>query len=247
MRWRNLRLDWGYAIGELIIVTAGVFIALAINQWNDGRLERAEEADAISGILGDIEEDLRFFSFTMNGVTEKEESLQRVGAALANGVPGDPRAFLTDLVVGTLFGWSQGLASRSTYDDLLASGRLEVIRDSGIRQQVAAYYRNYESDSDRINERETEYPNITYRLVPRAIVEDTDMDSVSDTAVQSDLTDEQLRGLVARVKQTEIGNYVTGEINFAEFIRAITLRRQQRAMTLVRLLEDYGLREESKH
>ncbi len=39
MRWRLLKLDWAYAIGEFIIVIAGVLIALTIDQWNDGRLQ----------------------------------------------------------------------------------------------------------------------------------------------------------------------------------------------------------------
>jgi hypothetical protein len=33
MFWRKLKLDWSYAIGELIIVTVGVLIALGVNQW----------------------------------------------------------------------------------------------------------------------------------------------------------------------------------------------------------------------
>lgn len=43
MRWRLRKLDWGYALGELIIVTAGVLIALAIDEWNSDRLNRVDE------------------------------------------------------------------------------------------------------------------------------------------------------------------------------------------------------------
>ena len=35
MLWRKFKLDWQYALGELVIVTLGVLVALAINQWND--------------------------------------------------------------------------------------------------------------------------------------------------------------------------------------------------------------------
>ena len=40
MLWRKFKLDWKYAIGELFIVVAGVLLALAIDQWNERRLER---------------------------------------------------------------------------------------------------------------------------------------------------------------------------------------------------------------
>ena len=41
--WRKFKLDWSYAIGELFIVTIGVLVALAIGEWNNERMERAEE------------------------------------------------------------------------------------------------------------------------------------------------------------------------------------------------------------
>ena len=50
MRWRKFRLDWTYAIGELVIVTLGVLIALAIGEWNDERVVRAEEFNVLSRI-----------------------------------------------------------------------------------------------------------------------------------------------------------------------------------------------------
>ena len=40
MFWRKFKLDWPYVIGELLIVTAGVLIALAISAWNSDRLDR---------------------------------------------------------------------------------------------------------------------------------------------------------------------------------------------------------------
>ncbi len=45
MLWRKFKLEWSYAVGELLIVVAGVLVALAIDQWNDQRLER-QEADS---------------------------------------------------------------------------------------------------------------------------------------------------------------------------------------------------------
>ena len=54
MRWRLHRLDWPYAVGELIIVVAGVLIALAVDQWNSDRLERVEEVEIIEQLISDL-------------------------------------------------------------------------------------------------------------------------------------------------------------------------------------------------
>jgi hypothetical protein len=77
MFWRKFRLDWTYAIGELLIVVVGVLIALAINVWNNERLERAQERDFIRRLLSDIEEDQRRFEFQLRAIDPKEDSNHR--------------------------------------------------------------------------------------------------------------------------------------------------------------------------
>ncbi len=77
MFWRKFKLDWSYAIGELFIVTLGVLVALAIDQWNSERLERAEEFDVLSRLVADVETDLAFFDLRLNAIDDKEASLLR--------------------------------------------------------------------------------------------------------------------------------------------------------------------------
>ncbi len=93
MFWRKFKLDWSYAVGELLIVVIGVLIALAIDQWNDDRLEKLEEVDAVARILTDIQTDLQDFDFRLKAVDAKEESLLRVKAFLAGGAQIDPATF----------------------------------------------------------------------------------------------------------------------------------------------------------
>jgi len=73
--WRKFKLDWSYAVGELLIVVTGALIALAIDQWNDNRLERAEEIEALSNILADIQADQRSFVFRLESRDSKEFDL----------------------------------------------------------------------------------------------------------------------------------------------------------------------------
>ncbi len=54
MRWRLRKLDWPYAIGELIIVVAGVLIALAVDQWNSDRMARVEEGEIIEQLISSL-------------------------------------------------------------------------------------------------------------------------------------------------------------------------------------------------
>ena len=149
-----------------MIVVVGVLIALGIDQWNDDRLERLEEIDAIARLLADVKRDLQEFDFRLKAVARKEESLIRVIDALNGDTGIDPPTFLNDVISGADFGWNQGLARRATYDNLLGSGKLAIIEDSNIRSLIADYYRYYQDSHNRIDERETEYPALSYQLVP---------------------------------------------------------------------------------
>ena len=222
-----------------MIVVIGVLIALAINQWNDDRLERVEEVDAVARILADIQTDLQDFDFRLKAVGAKEESLLRVKTILAGGTPIDPEAFLRDIIGGADFGWNQGLAQRSTYDNLLESGKLGIIADSNIRSQISDYYRYYQDSHNRIDERETDYPELSYQLVPRRISTGPNEGVVWELEVESSLSDTQLNGLVELVQDSSIRDHVTAELNLARFIRGIELDLQGRAVSLIGLLEEY--------
>ena len=241
MFWRKFKLDWPYAIGELFIVTLGVLVALAIGQWNSERLERAEEFDVLSRLIADVEADLTFFDLRLAAIDDKEASLLRVRTALFNGGPADAAEFLRDVIVGANFGWHQGEATRTTFDDLLGSGRLGVIADPDVRTVIATYYAWNKSSEMRIDERETEYPHISYQLVPRkhAAIEEV---GVSESDIEPGLGDETLNELAKIAQQSTVGLYVIAEINLARFIRRVTTVLQTRANDLVARLTDYQAR-----
>ncbi len=239
MIWRKFKLDWSYAVGELLIVVIGVLIALAIDQWNDDRLERVEEVDAVGRILGDIQTDLQDFDFRLKAVGAKEESLLRVKTILAGSAPNDPEVFLSDIIGGADFGWNQGLARRSAYDNLLESGKLGIIANSNIRSQISDYYRYYQDSHIRIDERETDYPKLSYQLIPRRISTSQIEGVVWELEVESGLSDTQLNELVVLVQDSSINDHVTAELNLARFIRGIELDLQGRAVSLISLLEEY--------
>jgi hypothetical protein len=75
-------------------------------------------------VIADVEGDLRRFDFQLKAIERKEQSLQRLRTAFANGGPEDAAEFLDDVVKGANFGWNQMSPNRATFDGLLDSGRL---------------------------------------------------------------------------------------------------------------------------
>ena len=231
MRWRLLRLNWAYGIGELCIIVVGVMIALGFEQWNSDRLDRVEEAEIIDRFIADLREDLEDVSNGLNLVAAKQERLERIYTALGPPIkrPTDEAGFLNDVASAAVYGWVQARARRTTFDEVLASGRFGLIRSTAIRVQIADYYSGDIGIGDRIDERETQYPDLSYSLVPRR----------DEQTSAAGLSEEQIRLLVDEIFSTLRPSQVIAERNFARFVAEMFTVWQDRCLRLIDALEAY--------
>lgn len=238
MLWRKLNLDWRYAFGELTIVTVGVLIALAVDEWNSDRLAGIEEAIYVARLISDIDRDIEDLEYQIDAVTQKQESLARVARQLRNGQVSNHLAFFEDIVVGANFGWNQGTASRATYDDLLGSGNFGLIRDYGVRSLVSIYYDNYGGAIKRIEERETDYPNLTYKLIPRA-ASDREDGVVTDRRIDPNISPDRVEEIYQNILESDLEQLAMAESNFGKFVTAVSLSQLEQAKSLKTALQDY--------
>ncbi len=234
MRWRLLKLNWAYGIGELVIVVAGVMIALGFEQWNSERLDRVEEVEIIERVIADLRVDLDGIAFGIDSISEKEDALRRISSSVSTPTrpPVDLIPFLQDVVASASYGWNQYTARRTTFDEVLASGRFGLIRDTATRVRIADYYDSCLNRDDRIEERETDYSNLSYRLVPR----------ITEFELARDLSDGQLEKLVDLVLSSPLPGAVVGELNFTRFLLAQFTNWRDSCLELIEELELYRSR-----
>ena len=238
MLWRKIKLDWSYAIGELAIVTVGVLIALAVGQWNADRLARAEEANYILRISGDLNKDIELLTSRLQALEQKANSLARISEQLDRGSIDDNERFLQDVVIGANYGWNQGRANRATYDDLLGSGNLGLIADQEIRLSIADYYKEFEEGDRRIEERETDYPGATYRLIPRATTV-REAGVVWERDVKTDLSSAQIDKIIQTIISSDLASLAIAEANFGRFVQGVTISQLELAKSLRISLQAY--------
>ena len=238
MLWRKFKLDWSYAIGELTIVTAGVLIALAVDQWNTDRLARAEESTYVLRISDDLETDIELLTSRLQALEQKANSLARISEQLGHNSIDDSEQFLQDVVIGANYGWNQGRANRATYDDLIGSGNLGLIADQQVRLSIADYYKEFAESDNRIEERETDYPDATYKLIPRATTVRDD-GVVSERYVKTDLSSEQIDKIIQAIITSDLASLAIAEANFGRFVEAVTISQLELAKTLQMSLQAY--------
>jgi hypothetical protein len=143
MQWRKLKLDWAYAIGELAIVVLGVLIALGVNNWNEERLDRRLEHRYMGGLVRDLREDTLELG---RALALAEQFAENGTSVLRVAKGGDPERTPADFLRSIEFAGFLyfPIHTRPTYDELVSTGNLSLLRDAGLKRDLAAYYAGIE-------------------------------------------------------------------------------------------------------
>lgn len=142
----KLRLRPASVLGELVIVLVGVLLALAADRWNQARLDRAAELEYLVALFGDLATDTASQSLEIERAAGREASARLVLAVVLGEQPiTDPSEFILSVVDAGIYG--EPVLARDTFDDLVQTGRLGLIRDVSLRTQLADYYRFVERRS----------------------------------------------------------------------------------------------------
>ncbi len=216
------------------MIVGSILLAFGIQAWWDERQERIEEREIIERLISDVQADIQGIEQGLSFLPRKEASLRRVDSLLNAPDPGpkDPVMFLEDVIYGSQYGWSQAEAQRITFDELLGSGGVSLIRDAELRVAISDYYEDHAALQPRIDEREGQYPSISYRLVPR----------YNEFELAPDLSEAQLERLVSGVFESVLREHVVSEINLAGFIGTRFQELRQAAVALLSELKTYSSR-----
>ncbi len=169
-----------YAIGEIILVVIGILIALQLNTWNQNRLDRNEEALLLEAIAKKMDHNrfqhqrgLKRYSEVVNGA---RKLIKLSGNPIHDSSKIDIEQSLFDIKNRFLMGKSNQI---SVYDELIASGKLNLLRSEYLRQeltqlkanlQLLAAYENQQNNfvdnhlSPALNSK-VDYISITNRAV----------------------------------------------------------------------------------
>lgn len=138
--------DWGMVAVELAIVVLGVFIGIEASNWNQGRRERAEERRYYAQLVDDLRQDRAMLREALVRVTRHDEAAEKTLAAIRTGmVPqSEPGRFAVRIhYAGFIY---LPRTSRRTYDELLSTGNLGLLRDSKAKAAIADYYETFEDN-----------------------------------------------------------------------------------------------------
>jgi len=138
-----------YAIGEIILVVIGILIALYLNNLNESSKNNQLENAYLRGVLKNIDVDINELNDNL-----KKDSLKFINYTILQkafndeAIRSDKR--LMENAVLASFGYYGFNSNRIVFDDLVSSGKLNLIQSDSIRLSIMDYYQkteNFENNS----------------------------------------------------------------------------------------------------
>ena len=151
-----------YAIGEIVLVVIGILIALQINNWNENRKIVKTEVS----ILGDLKEEFKKNREEVNASIkvnlDNTKSCIIIDSIIKHGKLSNKEKKI-DSLLGTLGAISSFKPSRSIIDQIVSSGKSEILTNTKLKLLLA----NWRSELDKSNN-DSKYTveNYTNNLMP---------------------------------------------------------------------------------
>ena len=131
------------AVAELAIVVVGVMIALAADSWRQDLQEAQVEAEYLDRLKRDVSAGLVVLARERDRYTTVRSAAKLVTDSLdGESAPIEDKSLVDNFILAGQTGFdAEEMASDVTYNELVVSGRLNLIDDHSLRESVVAYYR----------------------------------------------------------------------------------------------------------
>lgn len=139
-----------YALGEIVLVVLGILIALQINNYNEASKREQERMQLFLALQSDFNTTRGLLK---KGQMQSSKGIHRMESFL-NAVGSDPGRFPVD----SLKYWAGGAFDAvfvdpvlTTYDEAISTGRISLVQDVQLLEELAGFIRAYGFYRDHLN------------------------------------------------------------------------------------------------
>ena len=160
------------ALAELLIIVTGVLVALWVEDWREGRADRALEQEYVERLIEDVAGDSAFFDELQRHVDRTNQAADLLLGVVrgARTDVSEPAKFVAALEESRSIQnspWATG-----TYDELLATGNMRVLRNRDLKSSLNLYFLSLEGLYTWVERRvDRTYRDRTAALLPNDVRE----------------------------------------------------------------------------
>lgn len=156
--------NWTVVALDFVIVVMGVVIGIQVSNWNAARVERAQSAAFTRALENDLREDAALYRGVADYYSAVRENGERVLLALQGETP-----LSDENIVISAYRASQVLltpVNRSTFDELISTGRINLISDRALRAAAIGHFGFSHIDVAQTDGRQSDYRRLFRGTVP---------------------------------------------------------------------------------
>lgn len=163
--------NWFAVAIDFLIVILGVFLGIQAANWNEARQDRAQERRYYTQIVEDLRRDQQSLAGAQRRADRFDAAAENTLRAMRYGIPADVSAgrFATDIHYAGYLNIPR--PARTTYDELISTGNLRLLRSETAKRAIAEYYANF-SDlrqwDDLLRLQQGRYWEATAGVLPRS-------------------------------------------------------------------------------
>ena len=142
-----------YAIGEILLVVLGILIALQINSWSQQHQDRKEEQFVLKKLVKNLSRDTLVLSTQIYGLNQNLSHLK----VMRNGTRNGDFNFDKQNTVRALSSIFTFKPQTTTFDNLISTGKIQLIRNDSITDAIIEYYNGIQSGLNQVSDADAIY------------------------------------------------------------------------------------------
>ncbi len=142
------RINWRYAIGELIIITIGISLAFTLNRWAAEQADAKKSQSYMSNLIAELKQDIVTLDSNIAEIERRMKFMNEFVPHLHRDLPG------RDKMANGLYAMIDPVAFRAngtTWQSLKYSGDIQLINDLEKRNMIIRHYESYSVVKEEYN------------------------------------------------------------------------------------------------
>ncbi len=168
MEQNKIRTYLLYAIGEIFLVVIGILLALQVNNWNQDRIDKANERTYLQNLKNDLKLQIDEFTFTLNAESSVGNIMNNAADFIEQGFYKTDMDSLNKML-------SFVIANRSvnkydaTFEDLKSTGNIRLISNEELKRQLLEFYQSVDRADLVLQKNEIVKANVREAIIENSL------------------------------------------------------------------------------